>query len=73
MEALKAELEIVKAELVEAKQVSEIAVAKIEELAKIGSTYVPPVQATVFRTVKTNEQTLSVREQMEARKNLNKK
>ena len=72
VEALKVELASVKAELLESKTVAETVVAKMEELAKIGSSYVPPVQATVFREVK-NDAKVSVAEQMRLRKESLKK
>lgn len=72
IEALKTELASVQAELSESKEVAEIAVAKIEELAKIGSTAVPPAQATVFRPKVEVTSTKSVKELMAEREDLYK-
>ena len=68
-EALKLENEALKLELDKANGVAETVVAKMEELAKVGSTYTPPAQATVFREVATPK---TVKEQMAERKLISK-
>lgn len=68
-ESLKAEIEALKLELDKANRVAETVVAKMEELAKIGSTFTPPAQATVFREVASPK---TVKEQMAERKAINK-
>jgi hypothetical protein len=58
MDALKAELSELKAkfdaqstELAKATEVAETVVAKMEELAKLGSNFTPPVLKAQFRTI----------------------
>ena len=68
-ESLKAEIEALKLELDKANGVAETVVAKMEELAKVGSTFTPPAQATVFREVATPK---TVKEQMQERKLISK-
>ena len=68
-EALKLENESLKAELEKANGVAEAVVSKMEELAKVGSTFTPPAQATVFREVATPK---TVKEQMAERKLISK-
>lgn len=50
---LKAENESLKAQISELSTVSESALAKLEELAKKGSSYTPPASAQTFRKVET--------------------
>jgi ATP-dependent protease ClpP protease subunit len=50
---LKAENESLKAQISELSTVSESALAKLEELAKKGSTFTPPASAQTFRKVET--------------------
>ena len=68
-EALKLENEALKLELDKANGVAEAVVSKMEELAKVGSTFTPPAQATVFREVATPK---TVKEQMAERKLISK-
>lgn len=68
-ESLKAEVEALKLELDKANGVAETVVAKMEELAKVGSNFTPPAQATVFREIETPK---SVKEQMRERKLISK-
>ena len=68
-ESLKAEIEALKLELDKANGVAETVVAKMEELAKVGSTFTPPAQATVFREVATPK---TIKEQMAERKLISK-
>lgn len=68
-ESLKAEIEALKLELDKANGVAETVVAKMEELAKIGSNYTPPAQATVFREIETPK---TIKEQMKERKLISK-
>jgi hypothetical protein len=68
-ESLKAEVEALKLELDKANGVAETVVAKMEELAKIGSNYTPPAQATVFREIETPK---TIKEQMKERKLISK-
>ena len=68
-EALKLENEALKLELDKANGVAETVVAKMEELAKVGSTFTPPAQATVFREVATPK---TIKEQMAERKLISK-
>jgi hypothetical protein len=68
-ESLKAEIEALKLELDKANGVAETVVAKMEELAKVGSNYTPPAQATVFREIETPK---TIKEQMKERKLISK-
>jgi ATP-dependent protease ClpP protease subunit len=68
-EALKLENEALKLELDKANGVAETVVAKMEELAKIGSNYTPPAQATVFREIETPK---TIKQQMAERKLISK-
>jgi regulator of replication initiation timing len=68
-EALKLENEALKLELDKANGVAETVVAKMEELAKVGSNYTPPAQATVFREIETPK---TIKEQMKERKLISK-
>jgi ATP-dependent protease ClpP protease subunit len=68
-ESLKAEIEALKLELDKANGVAETVVAKMEELAKVGSNYTPPAQATVFREIETPK---TIKEQMRERKLISK-
>lgn len=63
IETLKAENESQKAQIVEHSTIAETALAKLEELAKKGSSFVPPAKAVAFR--KVNE---PVKETYEERK-----
>ena len=65
----KAEIEALKLELDKANGVAETVVAKMEELAKVGSNYTPPAQATVFREIETPK---TIKEQMAERKLISK-
>jgi len=64
--SLRAEIEGLKAELLSANEVAETVVAKFEELAKQGSTFVPIKAETTFRKIEVAEK--SVKEQMQERK-----
>jgi regulator of replication initiation timing len=68
-EALKLENEALKLELDKANGVAETVVAKMEELAKVGSNYTPPAQATVFREIETPK---TIKQQMAERKLISK-
>lgn len=68
-ESLKAEIEALKLELEKANGVAEAVVSKMEELAKVGSNFTPPAQATVFREVATPK---TIKEQMAERKLISK-
>ena len=68
-ESLKAEIEALKLELDKANGVAETVVAKMEELAQIGSNYTPPAQATVFREIETPK---TIKQQMAERKLISK-
>jgi ATP-dependent Clp protease protease subunit len=68
-ESLKAEIEALKLELDKANGVAETVVAKMEELAKVGSNYTPPAQATVFREIETPK---TIKQQMAERKLISK-
>jgi ATP-dependent protease ClpP protease subunit/regulator of replication initiation timing len=68
-EALKLENEALKLELDKANGLAETVVAKMEELAKVGSNYTPPAQATVFREI---ENPKTIKQQMAERKLISK-
>lgn len=62
---LKEENESLKAQIVEHSTIAETALAKLEELAKKGSSFVPPAQAVAFR--KVNEPVKETYEERKAR------